>query len=170
MYQGVIALVSPESLFTMQFIKFHHPTESEIWRVVRSRKFCFRNFPDDFGAGSSLRIITLTITLVSLGQVSLVSTVNFWVVGVICIFCILTSIGYVICKCLLSFSRWLFFFFLTVSFTLQKLFNLMHSCLLVFVLFPYLRRHPKILLRCQRAYCPCFLVEVLWFQVLYLSL
>ena len=77
MYQGVIALVSPESLFTMQFIKFHHPTESEIWRVVRFRKFCFRNFPDDFGAGSSFRIITLTITLVSLGQVSLVSTVNF---------------------------------------------------------------------------------------------
>ena len=59
MYQGVIALVSPERLFTRQFIKFHCPTESEIWRVGRSNQSILK----EISPGCSLEGMMLKLKL-----------------------------------------------------------------------------------------------------------
>ena len=64
MYQGVIALVSPERLFTRQFIKFHCPTESEIWRVGRSNQSILK----EISPGCSLEGMMLKLKLQYFGH------------------------------------------------------------------------------------------------------
>ena len=65
------------------------------------------------------------------------------------------------------------FISLTVYFTVQKGFSLIQSHLFIFafVSLDWGDRSKKYLWDwCQRAYCLCFLLGVLWFQVLHLSL
>ena len=70
-----------------------------------------------------------------------------WALCVMCVFWILTPIGYIVCKYLLPFVVCLFIL-LVFSFAAQNLFSLILSHLLLMALFPYLWRHTqKMLLR-----------------------